>query len=60
MDALFSGGIELENLTLKKTALDAFELPIEVRSGKLLSPTDLALFCSSVYCTYNLLIQVAS
>jgi len=27
------GGIELENLILKKTALQGFELPIEVRSG---------------------------
>ena len=28
-----AGGIELENLILKKTALQGFELPIEVRSG---------------------------
>eukprot|EP00794_Sanderia_malayensis_P015340 gene15340-16917_t len=27
------GGIELENLTLKKTALEGFELPLEVRAG---------------------------
>ncbi len=32
---IFPGAVELENLPLKKDALKKFDLPLEVKTGKL-------------------------